>query len=163
MKKIDQNFLNDLAEKATKESRKRLNYNFHNDSSDYLQRMLNSWTEDAYVRPHKHESPDKFESWVYVQGRAVVIEFDDEGRITDHAILGEDENKVVEVQPKTWHTVLSLEPHTVVYEVKDGPYSAKTDKIFAPWSPAEDSPEADMYRKKLLKELGFFAFLFHMD
>ncbi len=160
MEKIDQKFLNELASKAKHLPRKRLNHNFHADSSDFIQRMLNTWCVDTYVRPHKHENPDKRESWVILQGKALIIEFNDEGDIAQSAILGQDENLVIEIAPRTWHTVLALEPHTVVYEVKDGPYDPADDKIYAPWAPEEGTSEGDSYRKYLLKELDFFVFRF---
>ncbi|MGD8861079.1 MAG: hypothetical protein PVI30_13820 [Myxococcales bacterium] len=37
---------------------------------------------------------------------------------------------------------MALEPDTLIYEVKPGPWSAATDKSFAPWAPAEGDPGA---------------------
>ena len=38
-----------------------------------------------------------------------------------------------------------LEPDTVVFEVKPGPYQPTSDKDFAPWAPAEGGPDAPAY------------------
>jgi ribosomal-protein-alanine N-acetyltransferase len=38
----------------------------------------------------------------------------------------------------------------VLYEVKTGPYAAISDKAFAPFAPAEGTPEAETYRLALL-------------
>ena len=35
-----------------------------------------------------------------------------------------------------------IEPDSIAFEIKPGPYDAKLDKEFAPWSPREDAPEA---------------------
>ena len=51
----------------------------------------------------------------------------------------------LDVRPGVYHTVVTLEPDTVVFEAKTGPYNERVDKDFAPWAPAEGSPEAQRY------------------
>jgi len=51
-----------------------------------------------------------------------------------------------------FHTFLAIEPDTVVYEVKTGPYSASDDKEFASFAPAEGTPEAIEYLEVLHQE-----------
>jgi hypothetical protein len=46
------------------------------------------------------------------------------------------------LQPGIYHGFVALEPDTLIYEVKPGPWSAATDKSFAPWAPAEGDPGA---------------------
>jgi hypothetical protein len=48
-----------------------------------------------------------------------------------------------------YHSFIVLEPDTVIYEVKSGPYVTSTDKSFAPWAPAEGTPEAQVYMEQL--------------
>jgi hypothetical protein len=55
----------------------------------------------------------------------------------------------VDLVPGIYHTFVALEPDTVLFEVKDGPYVAATDKAFAPWAPAEGTPEARQYMQAL--------------
>ena len=57
----------------------------------------------------------------------------------------------VDLVPGVYHTLVVLEPDTVIYEVKDGPYVASNDKAFAPWAPPEGSPEAPAYMARLLE------------
>ena len=41
-----------------------------------------------------------------------------------------------ELEAGRWHALVALQP-SVLFELKQGPYSALTDKDFASWSPAE--------------------------
>lgn len=43
----------------------------------------------------------------------------------------------VDIEPGIFHTFLILQPDTVMYEVKPGPYSPIDDKDFATWAPRE--------------------------
>ena len=108
---------------------------------------------DSYVCPHKHEDPDKVEVFLCLRGRAAVLAFDDAGRVAGVFTLSPaGPTHGAEVPPRTWHTVLALEPGTVLYEVKQGPYNPATDKKFAPWAPAEGAPEAAEYLEALKRE-----------
>ena len=113
--------------------------------------MLNAIEPSTYVRPHKHENPDKVEAFVILKGKVLIVEFDDSGNIRASIVLSLNDGVYgVEIPPRTWHTIVSLEPETVVYEVKEGPYSPIDDKDFASWAPNENSKECDSYIKDLL-------------
>jgi hypothetical protein len=58
----------------------------------------------------------------------------------------------VDLVPGVFHTFLAIEPDTVVYEVKTGPYSASDDKTFARFAPAEGTLEASQYLEHLRQE-----------
>jgi cupin fold WbuC family metalloprotein len=150
MIKVQEPFLMELSTEAKANPRKRKNYNFHKEDADTLQRMLNAMEPSTYVRPHKHINPDKREVFILLKGKIAVIEFDDTGEITDYIILqNSTENYAAEIASASWHTVISLESGSVYYEVKDGPYDIKTDKIFSEWSPAEGTREAEKYLDNL--------------
>jgi cupin fold WbuC family metalloprotein len=154
MIKINSKLINGLTEKAAQSERKRVNHNFHKELSDTLQRLLNVMEPSTYVRPHKHEDPDKREAFIILKGRAVAVEFNNTGDVTDYFILDPAiENFGVEIPERTWHTIIALDRDTVVYEVKDGPYNPINDKNFAPWAPAEYSHESIDYNQKLLRIL----------
>ena len=154
MIKISKQDLDMLSSDASQSARKRKNYNFHEQDSDQLQRMLNALEHDTYVRPHKHVNPDKRETFILLRGRIAVIEFDDTGKITDHFILAHSlENYLAEITTGSWHTVISLEKNSVYYEIKDGPYDVNTDKVFADWSPEEYSEEQVQYLEKMKREI----------
>jgi cupin fold WbuC family metalloprotein len=163
MKTFHQQMLNELACKAEASARQRAIYTFSGETQDTVQRMINCWTPEAYIRPHRHLYQTKPEVWVLLQGKLLVVEFDSIGRIENHALMSTSDHIVVEIDPKTWHTVIALEPQTLVYEIKDGPYNELKDKDFAPWAPFEHSLESRAYREYLLRELGYFSFAFRQE
>ena len=155
MIKIDHFLFNKTSAQAKVAPRRRMNYNFHKDSSDTLQRLLNAMEPLSYIQPHKHENPDKREAFFALRGRIVVIEFDELGNIADHILLNPMiGNFGAEIPERTFHTIISLDPDTIAYEIKDGPYSPIDDKNFASWAPKEGNPGADAYLRDLLKELN---------
>ena len=150
-KKITKQLLDDLTQKAKQSSRRRLNHNFHEDLADPINRMLNALEPGTYIHPHKHETPDKREVFIVLRGSLVLVFFDDSGNVTEFVLLDpENGNYGVEVPVGTWHSLFALEPGTVIYEVKDGPYSPLDDKNFAPWAPREGEPECEAYLKMLI-------------
>jgi cupin fold WbuC family metalloprotein len=151
---IDLKLLTTLTQEAALSSRKRKNHNFHKHPSDTLQRMLNAFEPDTYVRPHKHEDPDKREVLILLTGKAAVVEFDAQGKMVGKTILDQKNgNFGVEIPPRVYHTIISLEKGTVLYELKDGPYKVANDKGFASWAPEEGSVEAPGYLQQLIREV----------
>jgi cupin fold WbuC family metalloprotein len=154
MIKITDELLNTISNEAKASDRKRCTYSFHNSNSDYIQRFLNAGEIGTYVRPHKHENPDRVEIFLILKGRFLVIEFDDDGEIIDHIILDSEKGKKgVEIPPKTWHSLIVLKEGSVLYEVKEGPFIMETDKIFAKWAPEEGTKEAQEFNKKIISNL----------
>lgn len=154
MLKITSDLLKELMLKARQAPRKRINHNFHYGPGDPLQRMLNSMQPGTYLQPHKHENPDKREVFMALTGKFVVIQFNDDGTIADHMILDPKNNEyAAEVAARTYHTIICLEPDSIIYELKDGPYDPADDKNFAPWAPKEGEAECEGYIKSLLMQI----------
>jgi len=146
---INQDLLSVVCEKASSTSRKRLNFNFH-EWKDHAQRMLNAIEPNSYVCPHLHVTPPKDEGFIILQGRGAAIIFEDDGAIKDIYILDPAQKKWgVDIPAGVYHTIISLMPGTVFYEVKAGPYEPTTDKEFAPWAPLEGDEAAAEYLKYL--------------
>lgn len=155
MIRIDQNLTRKITEQAIASPRKRKNYNFHRFLEDTLQRLLNAMEPGTYVHPHKHENPDKREAFLVLTGTLLVVEFDEQGNITDHIILNRElGNFGTEIAERTYHTIISLEKGSVAYEAKDGPYDPADDKYFAGWAPPENSPECEAYINSILAKLN---------
>jgi cupin fold WbuC family metalloprotein len=151
LKIITPQLLDELSQKAALRSRKRLNHNFHDELYDPINRMLNALEPGTYIQPHKHENPDKREVFIVLRGSLVVVFFDDSGNVNEFVLLDpENGNYGVEVPVGAWHSLFALETGTVIYEVKDGPYSPLDDKNFAPWAPCEGEPECEMFLKTLI-------------
>lgn len=152
---ITEKELSNLRKKADSSQRKRMNYNFHEQPNDPIQRMLNALNRGTYLQPHRHKEPDKREAFIILTGRIAVIEFDDEGNIMGHIILDHKlRNYGTEIPVGTWHSLIALEDGSVVYEVKDGPYSPINDKNFAPWAPKEGSKGCAEYIKNIIEKLN---------
>lgn len=154
MIRIDTQLIDQLSAKAKEAPRKRMNHNFHQTAEDLLNRMLNAMEPDTYVCPHKHENPDKREAFIVLRGAFLIVEFDNTGNITDHTVLSREKGVLgLEIQPRVYHTLICLEPGSVLYELKDGPYNPVNDKHFAPWAPAEGAPEAAGFMIKIRETL----------
>lgn len=125
---------------------------FHKTEADPLHRMLNAVQPHTYLRPHRHLDPPKAEAWVVLRGAVAFFMFDEAGAIRECARIGASEpRRGVDLMPGAYHGLVVLEPDTVLYEVKTGPYAALSDKAFAPFAPAEGTPEAEAYRLALLR------------
>lgn len=132
--------------------RRRVVLPLHRSEDELLHRMLNAIQPDSYVRPHRHLEPPKAEAWILLRGSLLFLTFDDDGRVRDRLVLSHGSDTFgVDLVPGIYHTVVALEPDTVIYEVKTGPYQQASDKSFAPWAPEEDSPDAPHYLAQLAK------------
>jgi cupin fold WbuC family metalloprotein len=155
MIKIDEPLISRVSEQAEKRPRLRQNYNFHRQMDDTLQRLLNAIEPYSYIQPHKHEMPDKREVFFILRGRMAVIEYDAAGNILDHIILdARSGNYAVEIPERTWHSIISLEPGSVSYEFKDGPYDPIDDKNFATWAPREGEAGTHEFILDVLNRCG---------
>jgi cupin fold WbuC family metalloprotein len=140
---INAPLLDAASEAAHASARKRRNHNFHRDSADSCQRLLNAIEPGSYVQPHCHSDPSKDETMVMIRGSMGLIVFDRDGRELGRHVLSAGEDCVgVNLPCGTWHTVFALEPGTVFIEAKAGPYLPLADTERAPWAPAEGTPEA---------------------
>lgn len=143
MKRIETTDLESLSSEAAAGERLRANRNLHDDLSEPVQRMLNAFEPGTYVRPHRHADPPKWELFLALTGSAACLTFDDVGTVTERCettaggpLFG------LEIPAGTWHTIVALEPGTVLFELKEGPFEPLADKDFAQWAPAAGSPGA---------------------
>jgi cupin fold WbuC family metalloprotein len=149
---IDQALLTATIERARGSARQRTNHNFHSGPLDNPHRFLNAWIRGTYAAPHRHQAPPKAESFIVLHGQVAVFVFDDLGAVIARHVLGRD-LLGIDLAPGVWHTLAPLSEVAVCFEVKPGPYDLATDKEFAPWAPAEGSPEAPAYLGRLLADI----------
>jgi cupin fold WbuC family metalloprotein len=138
---------------AKQNSRKREILALQRGNADSLQRMVNALEPGSYVRPHRHHAPPKAESVVLLAGSIGFVPFHQDGTPDFESCILLDRTRGVialDCRESIWHTFFALEPNTVVFESKSGPFDPKTDKEFAPWAPAEGSPEAAAYLEQLV-------------
>ncbi|WP_434630993.1 WbuC family cupin fold metalloprotein [Chromobacterium sp. CV08] len=144
MKTIDNQDLAALSAKAACAPRLRAHHNVHAELDDSIQRLAIAMEPDTYVRPHRH--PGSPELLIVLSGALDWIEFDAAGEtVVGRHRLGDGGARVFEMPENTWHSVVSLAPGTVVFEVKRGPYLPLPEADVAAWAPAEgEAGVADM-------------------
>ena len=153
MIKITLDLIDKVTEQARTSPRLRMNYNFHPELGDPVQRLLNALEPWTYIRPHKHIT--KEESFVLLRGRVLAVVFNTDGTIRDHAVLSAASGILgVEFEENCYHMLTSLETGSAVYEIKEGPFVPHTEGSSAPWAPKEGSPEAKDFLKRVLQDLG---------
>lgn len=151
MKIISKDLLDETTAKAKINPRLRINYNFHENLNDPLNRLINAMEPGTYLRPHRHCNPDKDESFLLLRGKVAFFIFDNDGNIKEKTILSPKDGVFgADIKAGVWHGMLILESGSVVYEAKEGPYAPLCDENMAPWSPsAEDTEGIRTYLKQL--------------
>ncbi|GAB7021594.1 WbuC family cupin fold metalloprotein [Salidesulfovibrio brasiliensis] len=144
--KLDRAMLDTALDVSRRSPRGRVIQPLHKDADATLHRMLNCLQPGTYIRPHRHLDPPKAECFVLLSGAVRQLLFDDEGTVTDSFVIrAGSEVFGADIEPGVWHTWIVLEPDTVAFEVKPGPYTKATDKDFAPWAPEEGTEEANIF------------------
>ncbi|WP_035293576.1 WbuC family cupin fold metalloprotein [Brevundimonas bacteroides] len=131
--------------------RRRLHLNLHAGPDEPCQRLVNAMEPDSYIPPHRHAEQSTNECLLALRGAFALILFDAEGTPRQALRLGGPaaDLEVVELAPHVWHTVIALEPGSVLFEAKSGPYRSDRAKVAAPWAPSENHPEAEGYLASL--------------
>ncbi|MFH2554548.1 WbuC family cupin fold metalloprotein [Klebsiella aerogenes] len=137
MKQITISDMQQQSAAAAAAPRLRAHRNFHPELSDPVQRLAIAMEPGTYIRPHRH--PHTFELLLPLSGRFVVLNFDEQGTVTQRVVLGE-ECTALEMAAGTWHAVLSLDHGGIIFEVKHGGYQPVAEQDSAPWAPAEGAP-----------------------
>jgi cupin fold WbuC family metalloprotein len=144
--------LDALSDAARANPRRRLNLNLHADYADPCQRLFNAVEPESYLRPHRHTDPPKPECFVAVRGRFHLLIFNAAGTVVERIeIASQGPVVAADVPAGAWHAIVALEPGSIFFETKPGPYTPLTDKDFAPWAPAEGSEEAGAYFKAVMR------------
>jgi len=137
---ISGSLIQQVIDASRQSPRRRIIMPFHKSSDDRLQRMLNAIQPGSYIRPHRHVNPPKSESIVVLKGIICFVEFSESGDIGSVMVAGSALPLLgIDIDATVYHTYFALEPDTVLFEVKPGPYDEGSDKQFAPWAPAEGS------------------------
>jgi cupin fold WbuC family metalloprotein len=146
MKQIDSTLLDTLIAKAKDAPRKRAHFNLHPELNDPVQRLCIAMEPETYVRPHRHSDPETWEVLVILRGSLALTIFDDKGKVLERTVLkAGGPVTALEFPLNTWHAPVSLEPGTVVFEIKQGPYKQIAEQNLAPWAPAEGMPDAPIF------------------
>lgn len=118
---IDKLILDDLSAKAKASPRLRMNLDLRNSPEDQSQRMLNALEPGTIFPIHRHHSSS--ETVVIIRGKIQWIFYDDNGVETERVTLDANGDlRMLNVERGRWHSLVCLEPNSVLFESKDGPY-----------------------------------------
>ena len=146
MKIVSQQELDQLIASAHSSARKRQHLNLHTDLTDPIQRLFVAFEPGTYVQPHRHPEAGKWEMFVLLQGEAAILLFDEYACVTARIVFAQQgANRLIEIPPQQWHTLVSLLPGTLLFEAKPGPYTPLADKDFAGWAPKENTAHTDEF------------------
>ena len=121
MKIIDEQLLNEVGAQAKESPRLRMNYNFHQSLDELCHRFINAVEPGTEVPIHRH--PTKDESFVILRGKVRVTTHNDDGSIIEDVVLSQKSgNYGVDIPKNVWHKLESLEPGSVIFECKEGPF-----------------------------------------
>lgn len=122
MKLIDKQLLDEVSQKASDNERLRMNYNFHESLDAPAQRLLNALQPNTKVPVHRH--PHTAETYILLRGKIRMLYYNDQKEVVDEAVLCVDSGIYgVHIPKNQWHALEVLERNTVIFEVKDGPYT----------------------------------------
>ncbi len=118
---IDNEMLDGVLAEAERSPRLRMNRNFHESLEASAQRLLNALLPGTVLPIHRHQHTA--ETYILLKGRIDVCFYDDMGKRTARYQLDPTiGNYGVQIPKGQWHTIEVLQP-SVIFEVKDGPYT----------------------------------------
>ena len=118
---VNQSLFDLLVVEAKASPRLRKNFNFHKDLNDKCQRLLNALEPGTVMPIHRHRVD---EMQILLQGCMKVMAYDEEGRVVEEYTLNPKKGEYgIQIPANTWHSIEILEPGTVIFEVKEGPYT----------------------------------------
>ena len=121
MRVIDLTILDKISSEAKESPRLRMNHNFHQSLDDKCHRFLNAVEPGTMVPIHRH--PTKDESFVILRGKVRSTTYNDDGSIIDSVVLSQEDGVYgVDIPKGIWHKLESLEPNSVIFECKEGPF-----------------------------------------
>ncbi len=83
--------------------------------------MLNAVEPGTEIPIHRH--PTKDESFVVLRGKVRSTTYNDDGSVIESvALYAEDGIYGVDIPKNVWHKLESLEPNSVIFECKEGPF-----------------------------------------
>ncbi len=119
---LDKSLLDRISAEAGKSPRLRMNYNLHEGPESKAQRLLNALEPGTVLPIHRHRHTD--ETYILLRGKLKVLFYNDKKELQESFELDPATgNSGIHISAGQWHTVQVREPGTVIFEVKDGPYT----------------------------------------
>lgn len=119
---IDDLLLDEVTARAKASERLRMNYNLHDSLDAKAQRLLNALEPGTRLPVHRHRHTA--ETYIVLRGVIKVLFYNDDRVLTNEFMINPLEGKYgIHISAGQWHTLEVLESGTVIFEVKDGPYT----------------------------------------
>lgn len=127
---IDRDFLDELSAKAKSSERLRMNHDLRTTPEDGSQRMLNALEPGTVLPIHRHDK--SAETVVILRGAVREIFHDGNGSETaTYELRAGGDILAIQVPAGQWHSLVCLEPGTVIFEAKDGRYDDNSMTLMA--------------------------------
>lgn len=123
--------LDDLAETARNSPRGRAHLLLHAGHQDVVQRLLIALEPRTYVRAHKHS--EQWEMLILLRGQVDILLLNDDATLSQRLHVSAMA-PVIQIPLMRCHSAVSMEPGSVLMEVKPGPFRANE---FMDWAPEE--------------------------
>ncbi|WP_352422982.1 WbuC family cupin fold metalloprotein [Proteiniphilum sp.] len=118
---INEQLLDEVTAKAKRSERLRMNFNLHDSLEAKAQRLLNALEPGTILPIHRHRNTA--ETYIVLRGSMKVLFYNDQKELTGESIIDPKQKEYgIHLPAGQWHTLEVLEPGTVLFEVKDGPY-----------------------------------------
>lgn len=114
--------LDEVSAKAKINDRLRMNFNLHDSLDAKAQLLLNALEVGTVLSIHRHRHTA--ETYILLRGKIRVMFYNEMGEETESFILDPfSGNYGVHIPVGQWHTLEVMENDSVIFEVKDGPYT----------------------------------------
>ncbi|WP_296231797.1 WbuC family cupin fold metalloprotein [Pseudomonas sp. UBA4617] len=151
---IDQSLFAGLAAQAAASPRQRQHHTFH-EMEEPCHRMAVGLQPGTYIPPHRHLSADKAETLLALKGRFGLLLFDEQGVVTDKRVLQAGGDCLgVDLAPGIYHGLVVLEPDSILFECKAGPYRPVGEGEHAHWAPREGEEGAAGYQAWMVAQFA---------
>lgn len=140
--KSDMDFFIEHVDETT---RGRMRLCAHKDEGDRLQEMFIALSRSTYLQPSYHT---KDESLHVLDGKGSYVFFDDKGAVIGVVPLGpygSGRSFYCRIPRNTYHALVVESDVIMIHEITSGPF-LRSETIFAPWAPGDESPDLPAYR-----------------
>jgi cupin fold WbuC family metalloprotein len=123
---INNTLLDTITEKAKTSPRLRMNFNLHDSLDSPVQRLMNALEPGTELPIHRHRHTD--ETYIVLRGAIKVFLYNDDKTLKEQVLLNPCDGEYgINIPAGQFHTVEVLEKGTVIFEVKEGPYTPLRD------------------------------------
>lgn len=123
---INNTLLDTITEKAKTSQRLRMNFNLHDSLDSPVQRLMNALEPGTELPIHRHRHTD--ETYIVLRGAIKVFLYNDDKTLKEQVLLNPCDGEYgINIPAGQFHTVEVLEKGTVIFEVKEGPYTPLGD------------------------------------